>query len=77
MLKLFLFFLCLALIYMYRREVTAKHQNSATEKSTPKQIQTIKECAYCALNVPEVEGVYDGDIFYCSEDHRLQARAKL
>lgn len=33
--------------------------------------ERIIECAHCGLNVPESEGVRDGDRFYCSDAHRI------
>lgn len=33
--------------------------------------ERIRECAHCGLNVPESEGVRDGDRFYCSDAHRI------
>nr|WP_286206692.1 PP0621 family protein [Thauera linaloolentis] len=29
------------------------------------------ECAHCGVNVPESDGVRDGERFYCSAAHRL------
>jgi uncharacterized protein len=27
-------------------------------------------CAHCGVHVPESEGVLEGEVFFCSEDHR-------
>lgn len=28
------------------------------------------ECEHCGVHIPESEGLYDGETFYCSEEHR-------
>lgn len=43
-----------------------KHKNAQQQ---PRQVEQIKACAYCKTHIPENEGIYDSDHFFCSYQH--------
>ncbi len=49
------------------KEVEQKEQKKFQEQ--PKQVQKIKACAYCKTHIPEDEGIYKDEHFFCSYQH--------
>ena len=38
------------------------------------KVTTVRQCAVCAVHVPENEAVLKGDLYYCSQAHADQKR---
>lgn len=34
-----------------------------------KTVQQVKACAYCKTHIPEDEGIYQNELFFCSYQH--------
>ena len=49
------------------KEVEQQERKKIQEQ--PKQVQQIRACAYCKTHIPEDEGIYQNDHFFCSYQH--------
>ena len=49
------------------KEVEQKERKKSQEQA--KKIQQIKACAYCKTHIPEDEGIYQNELFFCSYQH--------
>jgi len=38
-------------------------------QNSPEQVQQIKACTYCKTHIPENEGIYKDEHFFCSYQH--------
>ncbi len=41
-----------------------------SNQATTKASATMKKCSQCGIHVPEGKGVYQGDLFFCGEEHK-------
>jgi len=55
-----------------KRHSHEDNQSSPRRDPPPEKMVT---CSYCAVHLPESEGVIDGERIYCCEAHRIAARA--
>lgn len=66
---LILFLLGLFVIWTLRRA----SEGAARRREAPpreRQIEAMRECAHCGVHVPDSEAVRDGELYYCSAEHR-------
>ena len=49
------------------KEVEQREQKKSQEQ--PRKIQQVKACAYCKTHIPEDEGIYQNEQFFCSYQH--------
>lgn len=68
--NLLIFLLILAGIWWVRRALSRPRGRSARSKPALDRPERMLACAHCGVNVPESEGVRDGEHFYCCEAHR-------
>ncbi len=64
--KLLLFGLLAVLVYLVLR---GRSRRRPVPPRTP-AAQKMVACAYCGVNLPEIESVKSGGKHYCSEQHR-------
>jgi uncharacterized protein len=57
-------------VWQKRRERPAR-----SSPNTSREAERMVACAHCGVNVPQSEGVADGDEHFCCEAHRQVARA--
>lgn len=70
---LFMFVLLGVVWWLWVKRNAPGDRNSSTRQDPlPEKMVT---CAYCAVHLPESEGLTDGDRIYCCEAHRAAARA--
>lgn len=75
--NLLIFILVLIVVWWVRRALQgprggdgqsqARGWSRRTRSGDPERML---ECEHCGVHIPESEGVYEGDTFYCSEEHR-------
>jgi uncharacterized protein len=75
--NLLIFILALIVIWWVRRALRrlqdgrgAAPRSRASQDSDREQPELMRACAHCGLHVPETEGVCDGDVFFCCDQHR-------
>jgi uncharacterized protein len=72
-----LFFVVLGIgLYVAFRVWRGARQGSAGQgrPGRPAAGEAMVRCDHCGLNVPKSDAVADGDLWYCSEDHRRLER---
>lgn len=72
--NLLIFFLVLAGIWWVRRALTRikgpGDGRRGKDAGPPAAPERMRECSHCGVNVPESEGLCEGERFYCCEAHR-------
>ncbi len=46
-----------------------EHQEQKKFQEQPQKVQQMKACAYCKTHIPEDEGIYKENHFFCSYQH--------
>lgn len=75
--NLLIFILVLIVVWWVRRALQRPRGGDGQSRSGGWSQRTrsggperMLECEHCGVHIPESEGLYDGDTFYCSEEHR-------
>ncbi len=68
--NLLIFFLVLAGVWWVRRALTRLKGPRGKGGEQPAAPERMRECSHCGVNVPESEGLVEGDRFYCCDAHR-------
>lgn len=71
--KFFLLILFGVLLYLVLNR--AKRAPQEKRDAVPSAAETMIECAYCGLHVPQGESVIAGNQRYCCEEHRRLGQA--
>lgn len=70
--KLFLLIIFAVLLYLVFTR--SRRSSEKREDVTPSVAETMIQCARCGLHLPQGEGLPDGDLYYCCEEHRRLGR---
>ncbi|MDO9597562.1 MAG: PP0621 family protein [Azoarcus sp.] len=68
--NLLIFLLLLGAIWWVRRALTRPRNGASRGAKKVAGPERMLACAHCGVNVPESEGVRDGEVFFCCETHR-------
>lgn len=74
--NLLIFILVLIIVWWVRRALQKprggdpSRTHGASRQDRSGDPERMLECEHCGVHIPESEGLYDGDTFYCSEEHR-------
>jgi len=68
--NLLIFLLLLGAIWWVRRALTRPRNGVGRGAKKVAGPERMLACAHCGVNVPESEGVRDGEVFFCCEAHR-------
>jgi len=53
--------------FLYTRLKTSAVSRKSQKQKT--KVLAVKQCAVCAVHVPEEEAIKKGDLYYCSQTH--------
>jgi uncharacterized protein len=71
--KYLLLFGLLALAWwVFKKRPPSVKKSSA---KAPRTAEKMVPCAYCGVNLPVSDSIAEGEVFYCTEAHRLAAQA--
>ncbi|MBD3670512.1 MAG: hypothetical protein HUJ29_07030, partial [Gammaproteobacteria bacterium] len=71
LIRLLLFILAAWLIWWLLRPLFGgKKEPKLKKDDTAGQVENMVRCAHCGLNLPASEAIREGDLHYCSPQHR-------
>lgn len=70
--KYLLLFAFLAAVWWMWSKRHSEESTNASERLEPAPEKMVT-CVHCGVHFPVSDGVMEGDLFYCSEAHRLAA----
>lgn len=73
--KYLLMFALLGIIWWLWRKPNQPQDRAEANRAEPAPEKMVT-CAYCAVHLPESEGLFDGDYVYCCEAHRVAAQTR-
>ena len=62
----------LAVIIALAMSLYRKWKAGPTGAGNQAPMPTMKKCAHCSVHLPEAEALKSGDLYFCSEAHRLE-----
>ena len=55
--------------YRFLKNSWSARIQEVEQKEQPRKVQQIKACSYCKTHIPEDEGIYKDELFFCSYQH--------
>lgn len=72
LLRIILILLAIWLIAGVVRRMLRQRNGQSRRRSRELDAHSMVRCAHCGLHIPETEALRDGELFFCSTEHRLE-----